>query len=290
MKSVRVLSLGAGVQSTCIALMIHRGDLPPIDFAVFADPQEESSATYRHLQWLIEETKVSFPTIINTAGRLGDHLKVGRNKHGGRFVSIPCYQSNPGSNICTGVGRRQCTKEYKIEVVWQAIRNELGLKRKQRMQKDVEITQVIGMSWDEPARVARVIARFEEDGKSKPEFPLFDLKMTRDDCVNWMRNYGVEHEVPRSACVFCPYKLDLEWAKLKAEDPDGWSRAVEIDRALRVPGNVVNRRMQKVMWLHRDCVPLESIDFTKDRNRRRDDALGQLRFDFSQECEGMCGS
>ena len=36
---MRILSLGAGVQSSTLALMIARGQLPPIDGAIFADVQ-----------------------------------------------------------------------------------------------------------------------------------------------------------------------------------------------------------------------------------------------------------
>ena len=46
--------------------------------------------------------------------------------------------------------RRQCTAEYKIEVVNRTIRRELlGLKPRQRIPKDVLIHQYFGISTDE---------------------------------------------------------------------------------------------------------------------------------------------
>ena len=36
-KTLRVLSLGAGVQSSTVALMIHHKELPMVDCAIFAD-------------------------------------------------------------------------------------------------------------------------------------------------------------------------------------------------------------------------------------------------------------
>ena len=36
---LRILSLGAGVQSTALALMIAKGEVPMVDFCVFADTQ-----------------------------------------------------------------------------------------------------------------------------------------------------------------------------------------------------------------------------------------------------------
>lgn len=43
---IRVLSLGAGVQSSTLALMIARGELPPVDCAIFSDTGWEPKAVY----------------------------------------------------------------------------------------------------------------------------------------------------------------------------------------------------------------------------------------------------
>jgi hypothetical protein len=48
-----VLNLGAGVQSSCLALMAARGEVTPMpDFAVFADTQAEPTNVYKWLDWL----------------------------------------------------------------------------------------------------------------------------------------------------------------------------------------------------------------------------------------------
>lgn len=49
---LRVLSLGAGVQSSTLALMSARGDLPRLDYAVFADTGWEPARVYAWLDWL----------------------------------------------------------------------------------------------------------------------------------------------------------------------------------------------------------------------------------------------
>lgn len=287
MRTYRILSLGAGVQSTTIALMVHKGELPPIDAAIFADPQEEGESTYAHLKWLMDETIGSFQTYTATAGRLGDDLRWGKGGNGGRFASIPAFQSETVGGENTGIGRRQCTKEYKTEVVERAIRRViLKLEPRQRIPKDVSVVQIIGLSADEPSRVLRVRTTFSNSVKwAVPEFPLFDLGMDRAACIQWLKDYGVPHEVPRSACVFCPYKSNSEWLRLKESDQRGWERAVDIDRALRTPGNVVNRKMERLMFLHRSCVPLEEADL-RDRDRR----IGQTIMSFDTECLGMCGN
>jgi len=49
---MRVLNLGAGVQSSTIYLMMVDGDIPACDVAIFADTGEEPQAVYDHLGWL----------------------------------------------------------------------------------------------------------------------------------------------------------------------------------------------------------------------------------------------
>jgi len=97
----------------------------------------------------------------------------------------------------------------------------------------------------------------------------------------WLRE-RVPHTVPRSACVFCPFHTNHEWAELRRSDPAGWARAVAIDEALRRDGNVVNRGMDQKLYLHRSCLPLVAINF---------DALAPEAVDSmtTGECDGMCG-
>ena len=49
-----ILSLGAGVQSSAMALMAMHGEILPNDdlVCVFSDTQAEPKSTYKHLDWL----------------------------------------------------------------------------------------------------------------------------------------------------------------------------------------------------------------------------------------------
>lgn len=58
-KHLRVLSLGAGVQSTTLALMIEKGEVPMVDCAIFSDVGAEPKLVYQHLDWL--EKQLSYP-------------------------------------------------------------------------------------------------------------------------------------------------------------------------------------------------------------------------------------
>lgn len=74
--ALRVLSLGAGVQSTTLALVAAHGEITPmLDCAVFADTGEEPAGVYRHLAWLQSEDLLPFPIHVVRTGPLGDYLR-----------------------------------------------------------------------------------------------------------------------------------------------------------------------------------------------------------------------
>lgn len=302
-RPLRILNLGAGVQSTTVDLLARGGIIDPIDHEIFADTQEEPQAVYDHLAWLWS-LRPGPVMHIGTAGKLGDHLLAGTNgasqreKHKvgldgtTRCASIPAYTAphhdGPRSACERGMVRRQCTKEYKIEVVERIIRRVImGLKPRQRMPKGTQIVQLFGISQDEQKRAVAIQRRFSKIAWATPEFPLIDLRMTRIDCQEWLRG-RVPHEVPRSACVFCPYKRATEWLRTKA-NPAEWSRAVEIDRGLRTEGAVVNRALVHSLYLHRSCIPLEMVDLEAEA-RKEEAKRGNFDLFAALDCgEGMCG-
>lgn len=173
-------------------------------------------------------------------------------------------------------------------MIERTIRREIvGLQPKRRVPKGVTVHQYIGISWDERTRAFDVRRRFlTEEGQEKPNwkvhFPLLEMNgdmkpgWTRDDCQDWLRS-RVPHQTPRSACIHCPFHSDSEWQRLK-QMPATWDRIVQIDTGIRAPGAIVNRGLDQKLYLHRDCRPIDQIDFTNEN---------QSGFVF--ECEGACG-
>ncbi len=143
MTEYHILNLGAGVQSTTLYLMFMRGELPvKLDCAIFADTQEEPGAVYEHLEWL---KSLKGPEIlVRTCGKLGDDLTHGRNTTGQRFAAIPAFTTaNGGGDV--GRTRRQCSKEYKTEVIQRTIRREvLGLAPGRRVPRTTKVHQSEG--------------------------------------------------------------------------------------------------------------------------------------------------
>lgn len=304
MSELHVLNLGAGVQSTALYLMFMHGLIePPIEVAIFADTQEEPSGVYRHLEWL--KSLGGPPILCRTRGKLGDDLEHGTNSTGQRFASIPCFTAGgsvteydyddndeltagSGRTVPGGVGRtrRQCSKEYKTTVIERTIRRELlGLLPRARVPKSVKVFQYLGISLDEAGRARRIKDRFAATIKwARPQFPLLDQFWTRGDCLKYLAG-KVPHQTPRSACVFCPYHSDPEWVWLRDNEPDGWKRAVYLDHAMRQPGWIGNRLLNRPMYLHRSCRPLDEVVFnTQPRPRDL-----QLSISFAAVCEGVCG-
>lgn len=129
---MRVLSLGAGVQSSTLLLMAREGELD-LDVAVFADTQWEPSAVYAHLEWL--ESVSSVPIERVTHGDIrADTLAATR------FASLPFYVKHSDGSL--GMGRRQCSKEYKISPIRRWLR-ERGASRSK------PAALVFGISLDE---------------------------------------------------------------------------------------------------------------------------------------------
>lgn len=267
------------MQSTTLALMAETGEIPKYDYAIFADVQAEPKSVYDHLDWLVRQ--LSYPVLVRTRGSLLENMKSGINGDNGRYISIPFYTGEEGK--LGGIVRRQCTSEYKIQVVEKTIRHEiLGLPKYGRIPKDVSIVQSFGLSYDEQVRIFKV-QRNHAHKHWKLEFPLFDLEMTRRDCIKWLEDYGIPHTTPRSACTFCPYHSDAEWQRMKTEDPESWNQAVEVDQMIRLSDSRCNQGMRDQMWLHRSCKPLDQVEFNVKH------LPGQNMFSFASECEGMCG-
>lgn len=290
-REIHVLNLGAGVQSTTLYLMFMQGmvfhpkvgedaTLPiKLDYAVFADTGDEPVAVYKHLTWL---QSLGGPEIlVRSKGRLSDDLRRGENSSGQRFAAIPAYTIMAGDEE-EGRTRRQCSSEYKINVIEKVIRREIvGLEPKKRIPKNVTVTQYVGISLDEAGRFVRVKKRRTLGGMRAP---LIESFMTRANCLTWLKEFGkVPHEVPRSACVYCPFHDDEEWLRIKSV-PEDWALAVEIDEALRKKGNIVNRNMEASMFVHRSCKPLVEIEF-----KPKDKTDNQTSMPFWRECLGVCG-
>lgn len=256
------ISLGAGVQSSTMALMATHGEITPMpDGAIFADTQREPEKVYEWLNYL--ETRLSFPVYRVTAGDLGiSALKIVVSKKSGKRyfkTALPVYGADGGFMT------RACTVDYKIVV----IRREL-IKQTNKQ----PVTQWIGISRDEAQRM-----KDSRDLWITNRWPLIEKLMTRGDCFRWMKDHGYP-EPPRSACYFCPFHSPGEWARLKREQPAEFMRAVTFENDLQLAWTQQDSLREKP-FLHPARIPLiEAVDTSTQ---------GSWDDLFNAECEGVCG-
>ena len=276
-----VLNLGAGVQSSCLALMAAKGEITPMpDFAVFADTQAEPQSVYDWLDWL--EKQLPFPVYRVTKGSLEvDSLTpakaTSKAKHydeGEEYMRrlIPLFGIMPNGTKTAAIGR-SCTADYKIRQIEKEIIKRCGIVRGQ---KEITVTQFIGISWDEIQRMKEARLKW-----TQIRWPLIEKRMTRRQCLEWMRINGYP-EPPRSACVWCPFHSDAEWRRLRDDEPYEFQRAIDFDHKIRQVAKK-DTALKMDVFIHNSCKPLDEIDFDSDEQK------GQQVWDFQAECEGMCG-
>lgn len=265
-----VISLGAGVQSSTLALRAARGDISPMpDCAIFANTMSEPKRVLAWLWYL--QTLLPFPVYIVSKGSLRANLL---SQGEGRFVSVPFFTDTGGR---VGMTKRQCTREFKGEVLDKSIRTLIGLQPGQRGPKEPVVEQWLGISWDERQRM-----RDSEKSYIGYRYPLIEERWTRGHCLDWWTAQQLPRP-PKSACTFCPYHDDEMWLDMKQNDPESFADAVAVDRAVREPGARISRGLSAQLYVHRSLRPLDEVDFNPG------DQQAAFAFGIQNECEGMCG-
>ena len=275
MKTLRVLSLGAGVQSSTLALMIHKGKIPMVDCAIFADTQAEPPKVYEWLKFI--KKTVSYPVHIVTWRNLEkDVLDASQGEY--QAFTIPFYTKNKETGQ-KGMLMRQCTADYKIKPVTKKVRELLGYKKGERVDlKEVKVEMLLGISTDELRRMRMNRLRYIDN-----QYPLInDFGMSRQDCIAWMKDNG--YPMPaKSACYFCPFHSQSTWKEIKENDPELFQKAVEMDKKIRDQEKYkIKNKYKDELYLHRSCEPLDKA--------LEDDGQLDMFDGFKTICdEGMCG-
>lgn len=254
---MNILSLGAGVQSSTLALMAAQGEIGPMpDCAIFADTGWEPKAVHDYLNWL--ETKLPFP-VYRVMHKEGIREALCGE---GRMAAMPFFTSSGGMSM------RQCTTEYKIQPIQKKVRELLGYQPRQRIPAE-SATMWIGISTDEairmkPSRVAWITHRW----------PLIEKMMSRDNCLNWFDKQG-HPRPPKSSCLGCPFHSDKQWIGIKNGPKEEWEDVIFVDKKIRRR----SEKMKEEQFIHRSCKPIDQVEFFGENNLDM----------FGNECEGMCG-
>lgn len=257
MKSIKILSLGWGVQSFALAAMAALGEIEKPDVAINADTGYESVLTYEFARrwsgWL-EDHGIKVVTVRE------ENAPITINRSGGT-IYIPAFTESK-NNASGGMLRRQCTQRWKIAPMRRWIQAN-------RDGKPVE--QWLGISTDEWQRMKDSDVKYITN-----RWPLIEMRMSRINCIEWLQKRGIEVP-PKSACYFCPFHRTSEWRSVK--NTSDWSRVVAVDEQIR---NARPTELGLKLYLHPSLKPIDEVDFRSEQEK------GQLSL-WDAECSGICG-
>lgn len=217
---LRVLSMGWGLQTWCLAAMAAEGLFARPHLIIFADAGHDREETYAFRDawapWL-EERGIPHRTVWS------DRAPVVRvNTSTG--VLIPAYTADPVTGA-RGQLHRHCTPEWKSQPVRKAVREELAARG---MKPDLGAVELwLGITLDEARRCRRSDVRYV-----RHRYPLIERRMTRSDCIRWLQEKRLPL-APRSSCCFCPLQSTHAWREMKRHRGPDWDYAVQVDAQIR---------------------------------------------------------
>lgn len=241
---IEVFSSGGGTQSTCIAALIVQGKLPKPDFVVIADTDYECGTTWVYLDSVVRPALSEIGVEIHRISGYKSIPEHGKDflNHNGNTLLMPLWTSQNGD---TGKLSGYCSARWKVEVVDRFLSREFGVTRS-------KYRKWIGFSMDESRRAMRMMGG-PEYSKGLIRFPLIhDMPMNRYRAIQTVQEMGWPTP-PRSRCYICPNQQNTEWQDLKNNHQDEFEKAVQFEKEVQ--------KHDPDMWLHRDCIPLNQVDF-----------------------------
>jgi len=255
---MRILSLGAGIQSTAL-LCLHEKGIVQADTAIFADTGNESDSTYRHLEYLKEKSGLKIITVQkgNIVSDLKYHCTDENSKN---WNSIPPFWIRDKRG--DGKLNQQCSEFYKRKAIKDWIRKEVGVKEKTEI--------LIGISTDEIIRVKPPKEKY-----LRHVYPLIELRFNRKMCAELLRTSG--WNIPeKSGCKICPF-LGKRLKTLSVTEQDELSI---LDELLR-PG-IKSDKKNRQYFLSSRRIPIRQILETERKQPKL--------FDLDDEEENSCDS
>src|SRR2546422_666521 len=194
-RGLHILSYGCGVNTTALMVLLV-ADRMPFDKAVFADTGGELPETYEYLE-----------VARDFLEQHGKELIVVSSKNGSLYDTCVRRRVIPSKMW------RWSTRDYKVTPI-HAYYRSLGQ----------HIYEYLGIAYDEIERM---------NASSEPYitslFPLIDLQVTRDGCVEIIKRSGLPVPV-KSGCYFCPFNNIGRWREVHDAHPDLFLKAMELER------------------------------------------------------------
>lgn len=236
---MKVLSCGAGMQSTALALMscenaqaVKKGLPPPhpkvpvYDLVVFCDLGLEPPWVAKQVEFIRKACEQAYiPFKVLDSPLYTDFL---RNFGERRTVSIPWWTLRDDGH--ESVMPRNCTIDYKIEMISKFFRWEvLGYRKYQRLRDEDKKAHEMHMGFS-----VEEMKRCKESTNPMfiNKFPLVEMGLTRADNYAYIRDvWGLETKA--SACTFCPFHQNYFFKYLRETFPGDYQKLVGVDELLR---------------------------------------------------------
>ena len=223
-----VWSCGGGVQSTAIAALIYSGKIAKPDYSVMVDTGFEKTAVIEYVRGVLVPKMAEVGVTLNIV-KTSDYAEQYIIDSNG-YCIIPVFKRTENGNQKL---KTCCNDKWKVKVI-----------RKWLQDQGVEqYSSLIGISTDEAHRQRKAHKKYYDN-----TYPLIDLDMDRDACVDYITKIVGWPEPPRSSCFICGQQADGEWWRMRMTQPADFARACEVERQLQavVPD----------IYLHRSCKPL----------------------------------
>ena len=232
---MKVLSFGAGMQSTALALMscenamnvkLNPHPLVPIyDAVIFCDLGFEPPWVHEQMEFTrraCESAGISFKVL--DAPLYDDFM---RNFGERRTISIPWWTLRDDGH--KSKMPRNCTLDYKVNLISKYVRWELlGYRKHQRLRpEDMKTHEMhMGFSLEEKHR-----CKESPNPMFINRFPLVEMGLERADNYAYIRDvWGLETKA--SACNFCPFHRNYFFKYLKENEPVTYEKLEGVDRLL----------------------------------------------------------
>jgi hypothetical protein len=268
-----VLSFGAGTQSTHLLEQHFRGEIH-YDYIIFSDTGAEPQFIHDQVKWWQRRQREygnTTPFIIthhsSMPGGLEEMLMRYIHTDYQRF-QMPIYCSKvdeqTGEVVPAGIMPRQCTVDFKIIPVKQAVRRAvmdgLRLEYRQNMPKNIGFIIDIGFSYDEIKRINTY--RSPQFKYMYLAYPLVEENLTTEDSIRFLE----ENKFPtkRSRCYLCPFNCDnrdigMDWHEIIQAEPLSFLKACWFDDELRKVQRTGTKIMQSIPYLHYSRRPLSEV-------------------------------
>ena len=232
---MKILSFGAGMQSTALALMacenavntpVPYPAVPIYDAVIFCDLGLEPPWVARQVEFTrcaCEQARIPF-YVLDTPLYQDFMQNFGER----RTISIPWWTLKEDGH--KSKMPRNCTIDYKIEAISKFVRWELlGYRKGQRLRpEDVKAHEMhMGFSAEEAQRCKENPNRLFVN-----RFPLVEMGLTRADNYKYiLEEWGLDTKA--SACAFCPFHRNYFFQYIKEHEPKTYAAVMGVDNLLR---------------------------------------------------------